>query len=515
MNTNQRPAPSWLRRRYERDGVRYLWQLLGAGVAWVLFEQTINAAIAVTYLERGWTEYFGILAMFWIGAAIALPVTTVRWRRRSEPTFRWARGERGTDLALEAWATTADTAVRWPLGGFVASTPLWIPAAFLTAELFDSGIASVPVWLIAVFLVQSYATCVAMFLLQFGLRPVCAEIAAELPDDAPVGRARFGVRAQVAAALAIAASSCAGTVGALTTVPEDPLAAFALGMVSIVVFLVTFGLLLVPPGTNAIVGPIADLAEASRRIASGDLAVAVEVSSDDELGQLAQSFNVMVKRLHDHDKQLNASRVRIVAAADAARREVERDLHDGAQQQLVLVNLKLGELTEMVADDPAARGLATEIRGDLDEALHDLRDLARGIYPAALESGGLRAGLGDAIDRAAIRTTLDADGTGRYPPVLENAIYFCCLEALQNAAKHAGTSATAGIRIFADDDALHFEVADDGSGYDPSTTTASNGQQNMIDRIGAVGGALRITSAPGRGTTVSGSVPLTRASSAR
>jgi signal transduction histidine kinase len=224
----------------------------------------------------------------------------------------------------------------------------------------------------------------------------------------------------------------------------------------------------------------------------------VPVTSSDELGRLAQSFNDMLD-------ELEASRVRIVTAADSARRTVERDLHDGAQQRLVLLRLKLNLLKR----DPSRVDLIDELAAELDLALADLRDLARGLYPARLESDGLPGALADVADSAAIPTTLESNGTGRVSPQIEAAVYFCCLEALQNAAKHAGPEASARISVAATGTALSFEITDDGAGFDPAITpTGSSGLQNMRDRVGALGGELRVTSTPGAGTTIAGRVPL-------
>jgi signal transduction histidine kinase len=164
-------------------------------------------------------------------------------------------------------------------------------------------------------------------------------------------------------------------------------------------------------------------------------------------------------------------------------------------------------LAREVADDPKASALVEHLRGDLDRALAELRDLAHGIYPPLLENEGLPGALGEAAQRAAIPTTLEADGAGRYPPELEAAVYFCCLEALQNAAKHGGDGARATITLAERDNALAFTVSDDGPGFDTASQNGSAGLQNMTDRIGALGGTLRIESAPGNGTKITGTLP--------
>ena len=186
-------------------------------------------------------------------------------------------------------------------------------------------------------------------------------------------------------------------------------------------------------------------------------------------------------------------------------------LHDGAQQRLVAMRIKL-ELTAEQIDsgsrdgDPAMQRALGE---DVEQALDEIRSLARGIYPAPLDRG-----LVEALRSAALQTTLPttvlAPGIGRYAREIESAAYFCCLEALQNVAKHAAGASAAVVEL-CDDGALHFEVRDDGAGYDTDLVTAGVGLISMRDRMGAVGGELVIGSSPGRGTCVRGTIPLSGA----
>jgi signal transduction histidine kinase len=208
-------------------------------------------------------------------------------------------------------------------------------------------------------------------------------------------------------------------------------------------------------------------------------------------------------------EQLQGSRARLVKASDAARRRVERDLHDGAQQRLVLLGLKLGLVHRRLQHDPTMAAAIDELREELDRALSELRDLARGIYPTILESDGLPAALREVANRTAIPTAIDCDDAGRYLPELEAAVYFCCLEGLQNAAKHAGEGAHARVRIAQHDGALTFTIADDGDGFDLADAAPGAGVQNMIDRVGALGGSLRIDTAPGAGTTIAAAIRAT------
>jgi signal transduction histidine kinase len=206
-------------------------------------------------------------------------------------------------------------------------------------------------------------------------------------------------------------------------------------------------------------------------------------------------------------EEVRASRQRLVTAQDEERRRLERNLHDGAQQDLVALGVKLRLLGPLSERDPTgAASLAEQLKNDADRALENLRDLARGIYPPLLVQKGLAAALEAQARRAVIPVSIDADSDARYPQEVEAAVYFCCLEALQNVAKYAGAS-KAAIRLSSDDGELRFEVEDDGTGFDPSAVNNGSGLQGMADRLDALGGALVVRSEPGGGTTIMGRVP--------
>lgn len=212
-------------------------------------------------------------------------------------------------------------------------------------------------------------------------------------------------------------------------------------------------------------------------------------------------------RLMENVEQLRASRQRLVTAQDEERRKLERNLHDGAQQQLVALTIKLRLLEQLVERSPdRARATAAELQADTQAALEELRDLARGIYPPLLADRGLVAALDAQARRSTVAVTVEADSVGRYAREVEAAVYFSCLEALQNVAKYAeATSAT--VRLSDGRVSLRFEVADDGRGFDPRETSYGTGLQGIADRLAALGGTVNIRSAPGEGTTVAGEVP--------
>jgi signal transduction histidine kinase len=207
-------------------------------------------------------------------------------------------------------------------------------------------------------------------------------------------------------------------------------------------------------------------------------------------------------------QELQAAQKRLVSAQDAERRRLERNIHDGAQQQLVALAVKLKLADGLVDRDASkARALLGQLQGETHAALEDLRDLARGIYPPLLADKGLPAALEAQARKSGLPIQIHAADIGRYPQDIEAAVYFSCLEAIQNIAKYAEASSVS-VSISERDHQLTFAVVDDGCGFDPSVNTVGTGLQGIADRLGALDGAVTVTSAPGRGTTVEGILPV-------
>jgi signal transduction histidine kinase len=261
-------------------------------------------------------------------------------------------------------------------------------------------------------------------------------------------------------------------------------------------------------------------------IADGEGTAAIVVDStlaDDPRFMRAVTAAVgMAVHRYRLEADLRSSRLRLVAAADRERERLERDLHDGVQQRLVALRVRLGMASDLIAArTPDGARVYERLDAELGAAIEELREVAHGLYPHLLDRFGLAVALEAAARRSAHPATVTAEGAGRYDPELELAVYFCCLEALQNADKHAGPNAATAVRLWHEDAMLRFEVSDRGRGFALAQTpagaarpsgTAGVGLQNMRDRIGAAGGVLSIRSTIGAGTVITGAVPVGPAS---
>ena len=246
-------------------------------------------------------------------------------------------------------------------------------------------------------------------------------------------------------------------------------------------------------------------------------------SEDDDriLGDLAREVGLALHNMHldaalqdtlaelrVQAAELRESRARIVVSGDAERRRVERNLHDGAQQSLVALAIGLRLARDLLESDPEGAGrMLDELNGEVQNAVAELRELAHGIYPPLLADGGLAAALAAAAARSPLPVDVEVATESRFDQDTEAAVYFCCMEALQNSAKHA-PDATVQVRVWCDDGTLFFSVRDNGPGFAPEATARGHGLVNMTDRLGAIGGTVRWASQPGAGVEVSGSVAV-------
>jgi signal transduction histidine kinase len=279
-----------------------------------------------------------------------------------------------------------------------------------------------------------------------------------------------------------------------------------------------------PPPPRALAAPgdtlpeIADDAVAEVRH-HGDLlgALSVSMPPNDPLdpgrrklvGDLASQAGLVLRNVRLIE-ELKASRQRLVAAQDEERRKLERNLHDGAQQQLVALSVKVRLAQQLTTRDPErATALLEDVQTDTTDALENLRQLARGIYPPLLADKGLVAALEAQVRRASIPVRIRGEDVGRYGQDVEAAVYFSCLEALQNVAKYAQAT-QAELVLSNGGGVLQFVVSDDGIGFDTASTGYGSGLQGIADRLAALGGSVEIRSQTGSGTRVTGRVPVVR-----
>jgi signal transduction histidine kinase len=240
-----------------------------------------------------------------------------------------------------------------------------------------------------------------------------------------------------------------------------------------------------------------------------------QLSEDPELLQAAGAAALLAQENADLDaawkeslRELTNSRARLVSAGGRERRKLERDLHDGAQQRLVAASIDLSLAEELTDGNTELHDRVSDAREEVEEALVELRELAHGIYPPALGRWGLSRAFGLLAARYPGRVEAVDVCAGRFPGEVEAAMYYCCMEAVQNASKHAGEDAHMSIRLYTDADQLHLEVRDDGAGFDAARVHGGIGLENMRDRLGAVGGRVEIDSSAGKGTLVAAAAPV-------
>jgi signal transduction histidine kinase len=195
-----------------------------------------------------------------------------------------------------------------------------------------------------------------------------------------------------------------------------------------------------------------------------------------------------------------------VELADEERRRIERDLHDGAQQRLVVIGMDMERLRQDLPPEAGADAELIRLGDELDRALDEIREIAHGAFPPVLSDLGLEAALAEAV-RGNPRTTLAVHNMTRHPQALESALYFATLEAIQNATKHAGPDATITASVWQLPGEVWFEVRDDGCGFDPLTTRPTGGLAGLSRRLASVEGTIQVASVPGDGTIVAGCVP--------
>jgi signal transduction histidine kinase len=283
---------------------------------------------------------------------------------------------------------------------------------------------------------------------------------------------------------------------------ERAIAAAAVGLGGSILLIAVFAGYL----DRAIAQPVRRTATMADRLAAGDLGARTAEHGVGEIGVLERSFNTMAGSLEQSREELAASRARIVAAGNQARRRIERDLHDGTQQRLVSLVLDLRSAEAAVPPErPELRAQLARVTDGLTGALEELRELSRGIHPAILSEGGLAPALKALARRSAVPVELEVDVQARLPEPVEVAAYYVVSEALANAAKHAHAS-VAQVEARARDGLLHLSVRDDGVGG--AAPGGGSGLVGLADRVEALGGTIEVHSPAGQGTSLQIDLPI-------
>lgn len=510
----------WLLRRYRTRGASYVALCLWMPAALIL---VLVPPVSTAVLSR----YDGLSLAQWLvslGAAegpIALAVL-VAWlvgRRDIATVSSWARGERDR----LAPADVAEAVRRLPRRMFLALLLIAVGVggpvgAFTTlSEVDHVHIPDLALLMLSGGLYATWAIVALAVWAEVAIRPVLYDLAEADPTLPCEGAFRWQLSTQIAAAVGtgiLIGGLYSGAVIRERGASFDELRELVFyGLV----VTVAFGVLLVPLYLAWLAEPLRALTRASRKVASGDMTARIGITSNDELGELSQAFNAMVDGLAERDSlratnsalvaDLRESQRRLVAASDSARRQVETDLHDGAQQQLALVRLQVSMVNRRITSGGDASAALNELESSLSRAINDLNELAQGIYPERLEADGISGALEHALSFVPHPSHLETVGIGRYRSQIETAVYFCCREAFQNVTKHAGEAARISVNLREEQDVLTFVVADDGVGFEVAATSSS-GLQNITDRLSSLNGSLDVVSMPGAGTTLTGKVPL-------
>ena len=505
----------------ERAYARLGWKLVpaylaGCAVFTAAMTTAAAAALVLSYLN-GDSEQFrvtlAIALLVELGGFVAGGWLTLRQTGR---TLRWLREGRESGVEPSAaWTTIVLYPIRLisTVGiGCCVSLAIMFPV-YLVPEFDLTGWATAGV-VIGIGSIGLFTWASLVFFGEHLFRPVVAEIATMLPEGWLAPRSHWNAGAKAFAAPLSMGMLTVG--GAATFIPATHSSTTRLAVAAGVglVVLVLVGLPLISLATATVLDPLRRLREGTLRVGRGDFTEPVPLTSADEFGDVVASFNRMQIGLSEREtlsvdndrllEEVRASRARIVSSADAERRRVERNLHDGAQQRLVALALRLRLLEERLSGDPSAAALAAEASADLGAAIAELRDLARGLHPQVLTTGGLKPALEQLSQRSPVPVAVSAPGE-RYPDPVESTAYFVVSEALANVAKYASAS-KAAVSLAADNGALMVEITDDGvGGADPAS---GSGLSGLADRVAALDGRLQIESPSGGGTTVRVSLPL-------
>jgi signal transduction histidine kinase len=477
--------------------------VITAGVTALLLHRYFGTSLADTVSTAGLCTAFDLLLL--------LP--GLLWSREQIRTmWAWTAGVRDGDHAERTWAAIVrhwQITVRCAVP-LLCGTP--VLAVYIKLRFHQPWWALMPLTLGALLALGS-AMVAIVFAADVLLRPIRRDVASFLGSTFEPKALRIPLRAKLIAPLPLITMFGTILVGAYSNASSSGLERFTIALVAAVTSVGVATAIFVAI-LGSILRPIDDLVAVTRRVRDGHFDTPVSVLSTDELGELARAFNEMLGALSERERlrllyteMLEASD-ETVLAVERERDRAQRDIHDGAQRDLLVLNRKLREAIRLTDSNPAAAtGQLAELRETLGRTLRDVSDFAAGFFPDELEQDGLSGALVVAAKTAGAQ--LECGSVGRYGVDIERAVYMCCNEAIQNVLKHAGEGASVRIRIADDGRQLQFSVIDDGCGHNPMHSDG-RGVRNMRDRMRGVGGRLEIQSSHGSGTRVIGVIPILR-----
>jgi signal transduction histidine kinase len=496
---------------YRRLGPRYMWTFRAACLVFSAFLCVLAAALFSFYQDMSLAQYARVVAVATVCNTVALAWGIWASLKPLAPVEAWLAGARGPDAARAAWQSALEAPPKLFLLQLWRSVLVTaIPVTAYIAVEFDHPLSVSGVILVAILMTASFPTLIGTIGVELYLRPLVREAAQAMDEVPEMPRSRIPLRWRVLAVFPLISIVSAMFVSVLSAGPGG--ATFEDLGIDVLVTLAVAGsstLLIAHLVTQALLGPIEELVAAMGRVRQGDLAVRATVSSSDELGSLAESFNQMAD-------DLQLSRQHLVMAREEERRRLRRDLHDGLGPSLTAISLHLDAAKRLIPARPeeAAR-VVDELSRQTRALTGEVRELVYGLRPPALDA----VGLAGAIERAAnalrvedgseatpeIKMHVDGD-TGALPAAVEVAAYHIAREAIANAVRHADAS-RCRIDLDIRGHRVVVEVRDDGRGL-PFDVAPGVGLHSMRERATELGGSCEVTASPGGGTLVRAELPV-------
>ncbi len=510
---------------YRRLGSRYITVLLVAGALSIPALSIPVAALAVPYLDISAGKFAvaiaGCVPWFVLVGAVAYRVGLGRALR---PLQAWLRGGRGSAGAKEAWdASVHDLAGAAFFGGAITAVGA-LPAAIFVPSLAGADIGVYVAAVGVVWISVAVGAGLHYLIWEQALRPVVLDLAEQLPATFRVEKRTVSLAIKLMVLVPLVSFFCAIVTAGFASADLSSTGKLAVGLAVGLGVTVFVAVPLTMMFARSVLVPLQRLLTAMGNVERGDLDARLPIVGADEVGTIAEHFNSMLGGLKDRERlsgeneqlqeqvraqldEVRASRARIIAASDAERRRVERNIHDGAQQRLVALALKLRMAEAKAASEDATPELREELKtagDDLSGALGELRELARGLHPQILSTDGLRPALEQLGSRASVPVEVKAPDD-RFSDPVESTAYFVVSEALANVGKYAQAS-QAEVNVERRNGALHVAIEDDGvGGADPDS---GSGLSGLKDRVAALDGSLEVESDTGRGTKVRAELPL-------